>query len=189
MFDLAYPLEDTIEIDDITYQVDMSFDNILRLYDMLNDKELDDVTQILVGIEMLLGVCFLCDFQTQYEIFEKVFKGFISKGAEENLPVDIEGNPMPITEKDKNPFSIKEDAEYIYASFYQDYGIDLFEQQGKLHWEKFKALLGGLRKDTKFKEVVEIRTMELPTGKGTQKQRENIKKLQEHYKLKGTEPI
>lgn len=183
MFDLAYPIDDTVEIDGTTYTIDMSFDNILRLYDMLNDKELDDITQILIGIEMLLGVCFLYDFKTQYEIFEQIFKEYIAKGAEDNQPVDIEGNPMPSSGENKKIYSLKEDADYIFASFYQDYGIDLFEMQGKLHWYKFKALLQGLRADTKFKEVIGIRTMELPTGKGTEKQRKAIQELKEVYKL------
>lgn len=185
MFDLAYPIDDTVEIDGITYKIDMSFDNILRLYDMLNDDELDDISQVLIGLEMLLGVCFLYDFQTQYEIFERIFKEYIAKGVEDSHPVDIAGNPMPKSNKNEKIYSIKEDAEYIFASFYQDYGIDLFEQHGKLHWYKFVSLLSGLRSDTKFKEVIGIRSMELPTGKGMEKERKRIKELKEYYALKG----
>ena len=183
MFDLAYPIDDEVEIDGITYKVDLSFDNVLRLFDMLEDEELDDVTQIEIGLEMLLGVCFICDIQTKEEIFFEVFKNTIGVESEENQPVDIEGNPMP-EQKEEKVYSIKEDAEYMYASFYQDYGIDLFEMQGKLHWNKFKALLAGLRPDTKFKEVIDIRTMDLPTGKGMSKERKRIKELKEHYKLR-----
>lgn len=183
MFDLAYPLDDTVEINGKTYKIDLSFDNVLRLIDMLSDDELDDVTQINLGLEMLIGTRL-----DEYDIFEKekifheIFKNTIAKDAEENTPVDIDGNPMPQTKEEKI-YSIKQDAEYIYASFYQDYGIDLFEQQGKLHWYKFKALLQGLRADTKFKEVIGIRTMELPSGKGMEKQRKAIQELKEVYKL------
>lgn len=184
MFDLAYPLDDTVEINGKTYKIDLSFDNVLRLVDMLSDDELDDATQINLGLEMLIGTRL-----DEYDIFEKekifheIFKNTIAKDAEENTPVDIDGNPMPQTKEEKI-YSIKQDAEYIYASFYQDYGIDLFEMQGKLHWYKFKALLAGLRSNTKFKEVIEIRTMELPAGKGNQKYREKIQKLKDYYKLK-----
>lgn len=92
---------------------------------------------------------------------------------------------MPnVDNKEEKVFSLKQDADYIFASFYQDYGIDLIEMQGKMHWDKFKALLGGLKGDTKLKEVLEIRTMELPKGKGTSKERSRIKKLKEIYELK-----
>lgn len=180
--DLAYPLTETVEIDGKTYKLNMSFDNVLRLIDMLNDKQLNDITQIETGLYMLLGVELDYPIEKKEEIFYQIFYETIGKEVEENLPVDLDGNPMPQQKEDKI-YSIKQDAPYIFASFYQDYGIDLFEVQGKLHWEKFKALLAGLRPDTKFKEIVNIRTMELPTGKGTEKQRKRIKELKEYYRL------
>lgn len=180
--DLAYPLTETVEIDGKTYKLNLSFDNVLRLIDMLNDKQLDDITQIETGLYMLLGVELDYPIEKKEEIFYQIFYETIGKEVEENIPVDLDGNPMP-QQKEEEIYSIKQDAPYIYASFYQDYGIDLFEVQGKLHWEKFKALLAGLRPDTKFKEIVNIRTMELPTGKGTEKQRKRIKELKEYYRL------
>lgn len=180
--DLAYPLTETVEIDGKTYKLNMSFDNVLRLIDMLNDKQLDDITQIETGLYMLLGVELDYPIEKKEEIFYQIFYETIGKEVEENIPVDLDGNPMP-QQKEDQIYSIKQDAPYIYASFYQDYGIDLYEMQGKLHWEKFKALLEGLRPDTKFKEIVNIRTMELPTGKGTEKQRKRIKELKEYYRL------
>lgn len=180
--DLAYPLTETVEIDGKTYKLNMSFDNVLRLIDMLNDKQLNDITQIETGLYMLLGVELDYPIEKKEEIFYQIFYETIGKEVEENLPVDLDGNPMP-QQKEEKIYSIKQDAPYIFASFYQDYGIDLFEMQGKLHWEKFKALLAGLKPDTKFKEIINIRTMELPTGKGTEKQRKRIKELKEYYRL------
>lgn len=186
MFDLAYSIDDEIVIDKKKYKLDFSFDNVLRLFDMLNDKELDDVTQIETGLEMLIGNRLEdYDIQEKEEIFYSIFKQTIGKGVEESQSVDIEGNPMPANVDDKEKtYDLKQDAEYIYASFMSDYGIDLFEQQGKLHWFKFKALLGGLTDGSKFLRVIEIRTMELPKGKGTEKERKRIRELQEHYALK-----
>lgn len=180
--DLAYPLTESVEIDGKEYPLNLAFDNVLRLIDMLNDKQLDDITQIETGLYMLLGVELDYPIEKKEKIFYQIFYETIGKEVEENIPVDLDGNPMP-QQKEEKIYSIKQDAPYIYASFYQDYGIDLFEVQGKLHWERFKALLAGLRPDTKFKEIVNIRTMELPTGKGTEKQRKQIKELKEYYKL------
>lgn len=183
MFSLAYPIDDTVEIDGVTYELDMSFDNIIRLIDMLNDEELDDVTQIETGLNMLLGVELDYDIGKKAELFQAIFEQAVAQGAKADQPVDLEGNPMPENEEEE-VYSLKQDAEYIFASFYQDYGIDLHEQMGKLHWAKFKALLSGLRADTQFKEILNIRTMELPSGKGSNKEREKVRKLKETYKLK-----
>ena len=57
------------------------------------------------------------------------------------------------------------DADYIYAAFLQQYGIDLIDVK-KLHWHKFSALLRGL-KDTKLNDIINIRLYENDTGKDT----------------------
>ena len=49
----------------------------------------------------------------------------------------------------------EEDGEYIYASFMQAYGIDLFEVN--LHWHKFKALILGLPSGTIMSEIMGMR--------------------------------
>ncbi|GEN30231.1 hypothetical protein HNQ35_000066 [Cerasibacillus quisquiliarum] len=183
---LAYPIEDIAEIDGVTYELDMSYDNILRLFDLLKDNSLSDASKVNTGLIMLIN-----DDLEQYEIevkakiFVELFKNAVGNDESERNNVDLEGNPMPdIPNDDKRAYDLVQDAEYIYASFMSDYGIDLFEVQGKLHWYKFKALLNGLTDKSKFMRVVEIRQAELPKGKGMQKERERIRKLKEHYALK-----
>ena len=183
---LAYPLEDSVEIDGVTYELDMSYDNILRLFDLLKDNSLSDASKVNTGLIMLIN-----DDLEQYEIevkakiFVELFKSAVGNDESERNNVDLEGNPMPdIPNDDKRAYDLVQDAEYIYASFMSDYGIDLFEAQGKLHWYKFKALLNGLTDKSKFMRVVEIRQAEMPKGKGMQKERERLRKLKEHYALK-----
>ena len=86
-------------------------------------------------------------------------------------------SPVPILD-------FEEDGEYIYASFMQDYGVDLIDMQGKLSWRKFIVLFDGLSEDTKIKRVMKIRSMELPafTGKN-QKQIQDILELKSYYAL------
>lgn len=186
MFSLAYPLVDTTEIDGISYSIDLSFDNVLRLIDMLGDKELSDVVQVETGIVMLFGGTLDCDLEKKAQIFYSLYEKAIMGDAKVEQAVDIKGNPMPsVSSDDETVYSLIEDAEYIYASFMQDYGMDLFEYQGKLHWNKFQALLSGLRDDTKFKKVMEIRQMEIPTGRGSEKQRKAVLDAKKVYALKG----
>lgn len=187
MFSLSDELVSSVEINGLIYEVDMSFDNILRLVDMLNDNELDDLTQILTGIEMLFDQPLDCPIEEQAEIFNQAYTALIGFDDDKELEYDLLGNLMPGQQEDESKdavYDIRQDAEYIYASFMQDYGIDLIEQQGKLHWYKFKALLSGLREDTKFKKVIEIRQMPLPTGKGSGKHRKEVEELKKVYALK-----
>lgn len=182
--DLAYPLTETVEIDGKEYPLNLAFDNVLRLIDMLNDDEVSDVEQIEVGLYMLLGTNLDLDIAKKEEVFYQIFKSAIHDGEGDGQPVDIAGNPMPM-KSEKRYYDLKQDAPYIYASFMSDYGMDLFEQQGKLHWLKFKALLGGLTDGSKFLRVIDIRTAELPRGKGTEKQRKQMLELKRVYALKG----
>ena len=61
----------------------------------------------------------------------------------------------------------------------QDYSIDLFEQvNSKRSWV-------GLKADAKFKEVLQIRQMELPSGKESAKEKKRVQEMKDAYKLKG----
>ena len=194
MFKLGYSIDDTVEINGETYELDMSFDNILRFYEMMNDKELSNFEQIHTGMYMLFSREFDYDIQTLHDILKEVVEKKLVPEDSNNKLVDITGKEMDVSklkpriseddEEDKKIYDLVQDAQYIYASFMQDYGMDLFEQHGKLHWYKFQALLNGLSDETKFKKVIEIRTMKLPTGKGTSNQREEIKKMKKIYALK-----
>lgn len=181
---LAYPLDDTVEINGKTYELDMSFNNILILFDLLQDKTIDDVTKVKKGLFLLIDdELEEYDIEERAKIFVEIFKNAVGESKKKQL-VDLDGNPMPeLSEDDKKAFDLAQDAEYIYASFMHTYQIDLFEMQGKLHWKKFKALLNGLSEDSIFSRVVGIRTAELPSGKGMQKERERLRKLKQKFAL------
>lgn len=78
----------------------------------------------------------------------------------------------------------EEDGDYIYASFMQEYQIDLIDEQGRLPWKKFLFLFNGLSADTKIKQIMRIRDMELPEFNGkNSKQRQEIMELKSYYAL------
>lgn len=185
VFKLHWKTDDTFEILEQKHDVDLSFDNILLLLEMLNDDELDDASKIELGIEFLLGKPLGLDIEDQHQVFNELFERFIQ--AEKQVRTDRLGNPLPVQDESKPNYCFSHDAEYIYASFMQAYGIDLIEEQGKLHWVKFKALLDGLPDDTKFRQVVDIRMRKLPTGKGTADERKSLMALKKIYALPGQE--
>lgn len=184
MLSLHYKLEDVVEIRGKRYPIKMSFDNVLRLIDMLNDDEIEEEYKVILGINMMLGVSFLLPFKECCVIFNDLFQTFIVKKTGQSVETDRQGNPMPPKYNDdiENSYSLKHDADYIFSSFYQAYRLDLIEQQGKLHWDKFNALLSGLPSDTKFKEVLEIRTWE-PIKGCSKEEKKRMKDLQRVYAL------
>ncbi len=64
----------------------------------------------------------------------------------------------------------------------QAYGIDLIDAQNSLHWKKFNALLNGLPSDTKFAEVLKIRSYK-PREGDSKKYKESMKRLKKEYAL------
>jgi len=157
---IHYPLTDTVEFAGVGYTVNASFDTILRVFDMLDDDKMPDYLKIKCGLIMFLGNAEArgldLNLEEQGELFREILGQYVQIEQEEQY--DILGNLMegPMVQSEIY-YDIKHDASAIYASFMQAYGIDLIEQQGKLHWLKFKALLSGLPENTQFKRIVSIR--------------------------------
>lgn len=81
-------------------------------------------------------------------------------------------------------FDFVQDSPLIYAAFMQAYGMDLVDQQGKLHWWKFQSLLNGLPSNTRFSEIVSIRMKPIPAPTQYNKEeREELIRLKAVYAL------
>lgn len=63
--------------------------------------------------------------------------------------------PRVSTQSDVISIDFDIDADYIYSSFMECYGIDLFEVD--LHWHKFLALLSGLNESTTMSKIMGYR--------------------------------
>lgn len=186
MFKLSEQLETEVEIEGITYQVDTSFDNIMSLIEMMEHPTLTDAEKVYYGLHALLDCKLDLEADKQVKVFEALVKTFIHGGEKQDVPVDLEGNTMPVA-KIKQNYNLTFDATYIYSSFKQAYGMNLFEQQGKLDWREFKVLLRDLPDETKFKQVIDIRTRTYPKGKGMGEERRKLKELKRTFALPGTD--
>lgn len=196
--DLSQPLTNSITISfvndsddliELTFtDVNFSFDNVLRFSKLMEDNSVSDNVKLYDGLSMLIGHQTVDELLTEIpHEFGNIYKELMTTifdSLEENQLVDLNGDPMP-TPKIEKSFDIEQDAEFIYASFLYDYNIDLFEQQGKLDYRKFIALLRSLSSDSKLQKVIEIREMDIPTGKGVKsKDKDAIRKAKEFYKLR-----
>lgn len=157
------------------YRLDLTYDKVLNVKRMYTEKLLDDA-DILIGALELFGiqerVVLRLLWLERSELLERIFREKIA------------GRPRPKVGQQKILFDFEEDGEYIYASFMQAYGIDLIDQQGKLPWSRFMALFQGLPSNTKIKEIMRIRDMDIPTPNGkNQKEIQQITELKMYYAL------
>ncbi|EAC2236803.1 hypothetical protein D5M52_07170 [Listeria monocytogenes] len=197
MLSLADGINDIYVYQNADYQLDLTFDNVLRVLELNGDTRLEDYFRVNLAIEVLFEnetPWSQLDEDNPYQSIQEkslvlldIFENYIVKDDAKGIQYDIDGNKMPVAtgegEEEQAYYSLTQDSDYIYASFLQDYNIDLIDVRGKLHWYKFRALFDSLRDDTAIKSIMNIRQTELPTGKGSEKEREALIKLKNHYKL------
>jgi Bacteriophage Gp15 protein. len=174
-FLLTSTFDDCFEYRGETIHLDLSFDNILRVFELFNDQMFSAYEKIEVALEMLVR---------EHDLIEKV--ELEEKNAlllyifREFLDMDLEKH----SESGEKVFDFEQDAGIIFASFFRAYHIDLFEQHGKLHWKKFMQLFQNLDDKSKFKEIVNIRQMDLPkSDKHNAEYRKQIQKMKQIYAL------
>lgn len=78
-------------------------------------------------------------------------------------------------------YSFRDDADVIFASFYQKYKIDLHKSD--MHWYKFLSLFESLAEDNPFATRLKIRTTDETKITDTDKRRK-VKELKIRYGIK-----
>ncbi|EMF0102436.1 Gp15 family bacteriophage protein [Enterococcus hirae] len=182
------PLVTSIEFEGKEYSIDLAFDNVLDVFDILADESLFPEEKINMSLELLID-----DFEEQFQgtieqqflFFHSIFSTYINT-EEDEIETDRLGNPLPKKPiKHTKLIDLVQDAKYIYASFRQ-IGINLFEEQGKLSWEEFQALLESLPDDTVLAKIIQIRTWKPSKGESTE-EKARMKELQKKYALSDAE--
>lgn len=169
------------------YPIDLTFDNVLDMFDVLADEELDDYDKAKINLMYLFDGEHLDSERATIapedavEIWNDIFENYVSVTDKEVADYDLQGNPMPKKEM-KKLINIEKDAEFIFSSFQQAYRINLFEEQGRMHWHEFQALLNGLPENTIFKRIIQIRAWE-PSKNESKEYRKSMSELQEIYSL------
>lgn len=170
----------TYEYNEEEIEIDLSFDNILDIFDVLKMIELSEYHRAELCLTLLFGEDIIEDGDI-INVWNEVFELYLDSTKEEMIKYDLAGNPMP-TKKEEPLIDLSQDAEFLYASFVQAYGINLIKEQGKLHWYEFKALLNGLPEDTIIKQIIHIRSYE-PGEHDSGEYKKQMKDLQDFYRL------
>lgn len=168
-------LVETVEINGKEYELDLWFDTVLRFFDLMKNDEFTDAEKIWIAFDMFVDVG--ADDIRVSDKFETVRRIVADLIVGEGSGGSTGGS------KSKQSYCLQQDAPYIYSSFMQEYGIDLIDMQGKLRWEKFIALMSGLRDTTKFQEIIGIRVAKIPTGKGMEEEAKRLRELKRLYAL------
>ena len=193
MLDLSRKLTDELALGDDVYPLNIAFNKVLKVVELINDSDIEDIYKPYLAIQIFTGIDFTSKLSPEEAtaIFKMIFEEHVRIiPVKDTTPVlDLAGNPIKSkirsqsqSEDGERLFSLKYDAEYIYASFLQAYGIDLMDAQNSLHWKKFNALLNGLPSDTKFAEVLKIRAYKPQKG-DSKKYKESMKELKKEYAL------
>ena len=156
--------------------VNPAFDIVLEIQKLYKEPDLNEFEKMEQALYMLVKNNWnlkLFSLPEKMALLSEICKRFI---AVKKRP-QMKSSPVPILD-------FEEDGDYIYASFMQDYHIDLIDEQGKLPWKKFLYLFNGLSAETKIKQVMRIRDMELPEFDGkNNKYRQELMELKSYYAL------
>lgn len=167
---LTEPLQTAVVFKGICFKINPAFDVVLDIQSLYKEDELTDADKLEQALQMLV-------------INKRKLKRLPVSGKVELLNLIytecINTQRRPPTRKKLPTLDFELDGEYIFASFMMDYGIDLINEQGRLPWKKFIALFQGLSKNTKIREVMRIREMDIPRYNG-----KNSKEIQEMRELK-----
>ena len=159
-----------------TIIVNPAFDTVLEIQRLYLEESLTDYEKVEQALKMLVKNRWnlrLYSPGEKVKLMEEVGKRFI----ETKKRPQIKKNTLPVLD-------FEEDGDYIYASFMQDYHIDLIDEQGRLPWKKFLYLFNGLSSNTKIKQIMQIRSMEVPHYNGKNaKQIQEINELKSYYAL------
>lgn len=142
-------LPEHVEVAGERINVDADFRTVLRCLRMLDDDDIPDERKHFLLMWWFFKRRFV---QNGFE----VFFDFIST---DETP---DGEPATM--------DFEQDADAIYASFLQQYGIDLIDVHD-LHWYKFMALLGGLGEETALNRRISLRNLDTSKMKGKEKMR------------------
>lgn len=163
-------LPETVKIDGLQYPIHTDFRISILFEQLLADYELTEQEKLLQALRLYYPLMPANIGAALEQIL------WFYRCGKEAKKTDEGGEDKPTAPV----FDWDYDADYIYAAFMDQYGIDL--QDADLHWWKFKALFAGLKEDNKLCKIMSYRAMEIP-GDMPKAQKEFYKKMKKLYAI------
>lgn len=174
------------------YKINTDFRTSILFEEMIQDKNITEEQRFFM--EELLNIPEFDGDEKKARLLSKYNSGLALYYPE--IPGDLDGAISQMlwfyqcgkTEEQKQSvkgkkqeqiYSFTYDADYIYAAFMEQYGIDL--NAADLHWWKFSAMFSGLKEDCLISKVMGYRAAD--TAGMDKEQKKFYKKMKEIYKL------
>ena len=172
--DLHTPLPWSITLDSgRRIKLYASFDRVLAFLDVLRGKSMTEEDTEKTALFLLFGDQKLTSRETS-EALKKAHGILFEQKKSDDCGQRV--------------MDFHQDAALILAAFRQAYGIDLYHEQGRLHWLEFLALLSGIPQNTRLSEVMEIRACKVPPAtKNNHEQVRALMKAKAKYAIRITE--
>lgn len=130
---------------DEEYPIDLTFDNVLRWFALIEDRNINRTGQVLLSFAMFVGDGLDVPLDQQDAEVERISR------------LIFQSPYNPGGDDGGRPFNYKQDSEAIYASFMKDYGIDLMKAKGRMSYFEFRALFDNLSSDAPINQIIQIR--------------------------------
>lgn len=153
------------------YRIDTDFRNVIRMNEIMARVDLTDEARDWLALRCMM----------RHPPRKRSRQIELLKALRELLFGDRRG-----ASDNKKITDIDQDAELIFAAFYQEYGINLWRDH--LSWFEFTALLAGIAEGTRYSDVLTIRARPMPKPtKWNAEEREWLAKAKAAHALDLTE--
>lgn len=158
MYSFTKRPEETINVLGDEMRLDLSFNNVISTYSILEKSDISDEDKVQQCFKKLVNDTSSLSISVKSEIVGSIFDYLAERPYSE--PVD-ESEQSSSGQQDLPIVDFEQDAAAIYASFMEQYGIDLNEHLGKMHWDVFIALFTNLGVETPIKRIISYRQDDL----------------------------
>lgn len=166
-----FNLQTVICVDGVEYPIDTDFKKWISFQEIFKVKDTEDKIKKIVSFMAALGVP-ICE-----SALNEVLNFFAGNRGGSDSPSNTNKNLY---------YDFEQDYKYIYSAFLEQYGIDLLDDNVKLHWHKFKALFVSLSSECMFSKIIHYRSVNL--NDVPKEQKNFYKKMKRLFSLKSTTP-
>lgn len=176
---LTKPLPETLTIEGKEYPIKTDF-RVWLEFDRLLSSKLPETEKLFEMIALVMDKERCAKLPPNcWVLMAEIFKFYATdfyKQSEKKAESDNTSS-API-------FNFEYDGEYVYAAFYEQYGIDLIDIP-YLHWWKFQALFKGLSEESRIMKIIGYRDVDINEIKD-KNMKKMYQKLKDAYALPDT---
>lgn len=184
---LTDPLPEQLEVGGKMYPIRSDFRTAIRLEEIVRDKRMEEGLKLMQMLLLFFGNNIPEDIPGAVEAVLQFYQGGKKPGREqeESSGKKKKRRGGSHGKESRHLYSFSQDAPYLYASFLEQYGMDLRRVQ--LHWWEFLALFEGLGEHTRMGKVLYYRSVS--TAGMPKEKRKHINEMKKLYALKDPSPV